>query len=98
MSTEPFAKGVISPYSITYLSEFNCSQKRTHYDSKEYKHKSPALGKADARKSTLFFLITFIWLQHFYWQYLHLHRGKIKTTYKRIKIKEKYNVTAFTTN
>ena len=55
MSTEPFAKGVISPYSITYLSEFNCSQKRTHYDSKEYKHKSPALGKADARKSTLFF-------------------------------------------
>ena len=55
MSTEPFAKGVISPYSITYLSEFNCSQKRTHYDSKEYKHKSPTLGKADARKNTLFF-------------------------------------------
>ena len=55
MSTEPFAKGVISPNSITYLSEFNCSQKRTHYDSKEYKHNSPALGKADARKSTLFF-------------------------------------------
>ena len=55
MSTEPFAKGAISPNSITYLSEFNCSQKRTHYDSKEYKHKSPALGKADARESTLFF-------------------------------------------
>ena len=27
--------------------------------------------------------ITFIWLQHFLWQYLHLHGGKIKTTYKR---------------
>ena len=30
-----------------------------------------------------FFKITFIWLQHFLWQYLHLHGGKIKTTYKR---------------
>ena len=26
-------------------------------------------------------LITFIWLQHFLWQYLHLHGGKIETTY-----------------
>ena len=30
-----------------------------------------------------FFKITFIWLQHFLWQYLHLHGGKIKTMYKR---------------
>ena len=29
-----------------------------------------------------FFKITFIWFQHFLWQYLHLHGGKIKTTYK----------------
>ena len=29
----------------------------------------------------LTFLITFICLQHFLWQYLHLHDGKIETTY-----------------
>lgn len=33
------------------LTEFNCSQKRTHYDSRE-DLLAPVLGKADARKST----------------------------------------------
>ena len=39
-----------------------------------------------------FFKIIFIWLQHFLLQYLHLHGGKIKTTYKREKKIQCYSI------
>ena len=40
-------------------------------------------------------ILTFIWLQHFLWQYLH--GGKLKTTYinKASEKQAKYDVTAF---